>query len=197
MTQLDENAFLRLYKVKPDRAFQMLMDAFRDRVYLFCLRAASNRNDAQDLAQETFIRVWKGLDSFRGDSSLATWIYRIAWNVCASHLQRKSGAPELVGYEEHPDEDESLRPVISAEDTGFRDVENRQFLETIFQKIPASHKLVLTLYYLQEQTYEEISAVTGWPIGSVKATLHRAKARLREAALTEMKGEPATRGLPI
>jgi len=197
MTQLDESAFLQLFKVKPDRAFQMLMNAFRDRVYLFCLRAAANADDAQDLAQETFIRVWKGLENFRGDSSLTTWIYRIAWNVSASYLERKGNAPDMVGYEEEEDEDETPRIVVSTEDSGFKDFENRQFLETLFQKIPASHRLVLTLYYLQEQTYEEISAVTGWPMGSVKATLHRAKARLREAALTEMKGERVTEGLPI
>lgn len=169
------------------------MDEYRDRVYTFCLRAASRREDADDLAQEIFIRTWKGLDRFRGESGLTTWIYRIAWNVCASHLDKKGRALQMTPYLENADDDEDA-PYISGreykggeDDAGFKSFEDRQYLETLFDRIPEAHKMILTMYYMQELTYEEISEVTGRPMGSVKATLHRAKAALRTAALAEMR----------
>ncbi len=189
MGTFNETEFLRDYRKNPDRAFRQLMDGFRDRVHLFCLRAAPNRDDAEDLAQEVFIRVWKGLGRFRGDSSLATWIYRIAWNVCASYLEKKGRSPELTTYMEEGEEDTEPRLVASSVDAGMKQFEDRQFLEYLFESLPEAHKLVLTLYYMQELTYEEIAAVTDWPMGTVKANLHRAKAKLRTAAMEEL--EPA------
>jgi len=183
----DEKAFLADYRSNPQRAFRALMDGFKERVHIFCARASSRREDAEDLTQEVFIRAWRGLESFRGESSLSTWIYRIAWNVCASHLERKGNAPEVSSYSEVDDaDDDEPRHIVPVEDLEFRNFENRQFLDVLFQRIPAQHKLVLTMYYLQELSYDEIGAVTGWPLGTVKATLHRAKANLRIQALAEL-----------
>ncbi|MDP8239026.1 MAG: RNA polymerase sigma factor [Candidatus Hatepunaea meridiana] len=186
MSDFNQKEFLRNYRHNPHRAFTQLMSEYRNRVYAFCLRVSSRREDAEDLAQEVFIRSWKGLDRFRGDSSLTTWIYRIAWNVCASHLDKKGRAKDMLSYQESDcdDEEESIGSYQSSQDdVGFKFVEDTQLLEVLFERIPEAHKLILTMYYLQELTYEEIAEVTGRPMGSVKATLHRAKANLREAAL--------------
>lgn len=186
MSQFNEPQFIRDYTGDPERAFRRLMDGFRDRVYLFCLRAAASREDAEDMAQEVFIRVWKGLGRFRGECSLATWIYRIAWNVCASYLERRARSPGFDPYDESPDGEETVAPPIPLDDERLRRSEQRQFLERLLASIPESYRLVLTLYYLQEQSYQEIAAITGMPMGTVKASLHRAKARLRAAALKEL-----------
>lgn len=187
MGDFNQNEFLSDYRQNPQRAFRQLMDEYRDRVYTFCLRAASRREDAEDLAQDIFIRTWKGLDRFRGDSNLTTWIYRIAWNVCASHLEKKGRTMEMMTYDETGDEEEKMGVFHgSTEDVSFRQIEDRQFLENLFDKIPEAHKMILTMYYMQEMTYEEIAAATGRPMGGVKATLHRAKAGLRRAALMEL-----------
>jgi len=162
------------------------MDEYRDRVFTFCLRAASRREDAEDLAQEVFIRTWKGLENFRGESGLTTWIYRIAWNVCASFLDKKGRSIEVTSYDENV-ADDTEAPVYAGaeEDAQFESFEARQQLQVLFGRISEAHKLMLTMYYLQEMTYEEISAATGRPMGSVKATLHRAKESLHTAALAE------------
>ena len=188
MNRFNEQDFFRSYKHSPQRAFRQLMDEYRDRVYTFCLRAASQREDAEDLAQEVFIRTWKGLENFRGESGLTTWIYRIAWNVCASYLGRKGRSIDIASYEENVENDDKDMPAYSGsmEDEGYKAMEDRQYLKVLFDRIPEAHKLILTMYYLQEMTYEEISAATGRPMGSVKATLHRAKANMREAAIVEM-----------
>ena len=187
MGDFKEKEFLRSYKLHPQHAFRLLMNEYRDRIFTFCLRASSRREDAEDLAQEVFIRTWKGLDRFRGDSSLTTWIYRIAWNVCASFLDKKGRSLEFLSYEETDDEEDQIGGYHAVvEDMEFKDFENRQFVEELFDWIPEAHKLILTMYYLQEMTYEEISETTGRSMGGIKATLHRAKASLRSAALQEM-----------
>ena len=162
------------------------MDQFRDKVYVTCVRATSRREDAEDLTQEVFVRVWKGLSGFKHESSLNTWVYHIAWNVCASYLQKKGRAPLTASYSEESDEDEPTFVQLSLDDKNVDQFEKREFLDRLFQKLPENHKLVLTLYYYQEQTYAEISTITGMPIGTVKATIHRAKAGLRQAAIVEM-----------
>ncbi|MBM3328121.1 MAG: RNA polymerase sigma factor [Calditrichaeota bacterium] len=185
MGGFDERRFLEEYQLRPERAFGMLMEAFRDRIFLLCLRASGSRQQAEDLAQETFIRVWKGLPRFRGDSSLATWIYHIAWNVCASYIEEKSRSATTVDIT-----DEALTASeperLSGADPGYRSLENRQFVAILMAQLPKQQQLALTLYYLQELSYDEISRITNWPMGTVKATLFRAKERMREAALKEM-----------
>ncbi len=150
MGLFDENAFLRDYHLRPDRAFRQMMDEYRDRVFLFCRRVTKDAMDAEDLAQEVFVRAWKGLPRFRGESSLTTWIYRIAWNVCATHLSQKGKGPELTPYSETEEDDDKPQGVhLGEEDHQVTGFENQQFLSTLFNRLPASQRLVLTLYYLQ------------------------------------------------
>jgi len=189
MGVFDERQFLEDYRLHPESAFRQLMDAFRDRVYLLCLRAAGQRQPAEDLAQETFIRIWKGLAQFRGESSLATWIYHITWNVCASFIDKKSSAQGMPSVDDEDAEGREMDMNLSIYDANIKTFENRQFISTLLAKLPAPQQLVLTLFYLQELTYEEMSSVTGWPLGTVKATLHRAKDRMRALAFKELQIE--------
>ncbi len=161
------------------------MAAFRDRVFALCLRVSPGPAEAEDLAQEAFLRIWRGLTTFRGESSLSTWIYHIVWNVCASHLERKGRSFDILPYREEDGDDEEIHYSASIDDEAFKRFEDRQYIETLMSRLTASHRMVLTLYYLEEQSYEEIAAVTGWPMGTVKATLHRAKDKLRHFALKE------------
>lgn len=187
MGNFDEQQFLRDYHANPQAAFRQLMDGYRNQIYLFCLRTVSRREDAEDIAQEVFIRAWKGLESFRGDSSLNTWIYRIAWNVCATFIEKKGRLPGMTSYEETSEEDGLSIPQIPTDEAGYGNFEDGQFLETIMHRIPEDYRLVVTMYYLQELSYEEICDVTGWTMSKVKVTLHRSKTKLRELALAEMR----------
>ncbi len=186
MGDFNESQFFKDYTDRPQRAFRQLMDQFRDKVYVTCIRATSRREDAEDLTQEVFIRVWKGLSGFKRKSSLNTWVYHIAWNVCASYLQKKGRAPLTASFSEENDDDNPTFVQLSTTDANVDQFEKRQFLNKLFEKLSESHQMVLTLFYYHEQTYAEISTITGMPIGTVKATIHRAKAGLRQAALVEM-----------
>ncbi len=185
--EFDEKAFLRNFKTNPELAFRQLMNEYRDRMFLFCRKVSKDNMGAEDLAQEVFIRTWKGLAKFRGDSSLTTWIYRIAWNVCATHLNKKGKTPLMASYAENSDDEVGVFDVHLGEDDHLvSNFEDRQFLEVLFERLPASQKMVLSLYYLQGQTYDEIASIANLPLGTVKATLHRAKAKLRVEAEAEL-----------
>ncbi|MCF7810413.1 RNA polymerase sigma factor [bacterium] len=185
MGVFDEKQFLNDYRSNPQAAFRQLMNEYRDKIFTFCLRAIPRRQDAEDLTQEVFIRTWKGLENFRGDSSLTTWIYRIAWNVCASAIDKSGRSLKMFSLESNDDDEDTKPYEIETEDIKFKNMEDKQFLEVLFERIPESHKMILTMYYLQEMTYDEISTATGMPMGSVKATLFRAKASLKNAVLAE------------
>src|SRR3989304_2346193 len=126
------------------------MDSFRDRVFMMCLRVAPGQAEAEDLAQESFIRVWRGLESFRGDSSLSTWIYHIVWNVCASYLEKKGQASDVVPYREDDDEDGSFSYTAPSDDNAFKQLENRQYITALFAWLPPAQQMILTLFYLEE-----------------------------------------------
>ncbi len=186
MSNFNEDQFFQDYNDRPQEAFRQMMDEFRDRVFVTCVRATSHRQDAEDLTQDVFIRVWKGLSNFQRKSSLNTWVYHIAWNVCASYLKKKGNALTTTPYSEIDDEEDVPFIQLSMNDPNMDTFEKKQFLAKLFKSIPENQQLVLTLFYLQEQTYDEIATITGWPIGTVKATIHRAKAGLRTAAVAEM-----------
>lgn len=171
----------------------MLMEKYRDKVFLACSRVSNNRDDAEDLTQEVFVRVWRGLGSFREYSAFSTWLYRISWNVCATYIAEKSKGEALSVYDEsEPDEDEkSISYSIGERDKAFDDMENQQLINTVFTRLTEVQRLVLTLYYLKEQSYDEICSITGMPMGSVKATLHRAKEKMRMEVLKEMSAAPS------
>ena len=185
VASFDEVNFISEFQRRPEHAFKMLMAGFRDRVFTLCLRVTPGPAEAEDLAQESFLRVWKGLANFRGESSLSTWIYHIVWNVCASHLERKGRSLDTTPYREEDGDEGEPHFSVSTEDEAYKSFEDRQFIGKLFDGLSASHKMVLTLFYLEEQSYEEIATVTGWPMGTVKATLHRAKDRLRTLAFAE------------
>lgn len=189
MRDFDVKSFLYNFRHDPEAAFRQLMDEYRNSIYLFCLRAINRREEAEDLTQEIFIRIWKGLSNFRGDSKLTTWMYRIAWNVCATSIDKKSRSPVNLEYDESFNKDISQtgKIILGKNDNAQKNFENKQFLEVLFNELPHLHKVILTLYYFQEQSYQEISEILDKPIGTVKATLHRAKGNLRKVALTALK----------
>ncbi len=192
MATFDEGNFLTDFRLRPETAFRTLMDYFRDRVFLMCLRVSPGHAEAEDLAQESFIRIWRGLQSFRGDSSLSTWIYHIVWNVCASYLEKKGRASDFVPYREDDDDEQGLFSYSAPSiDNAFKHFESSQYIATLLAQLPPAQQMILTLYYLEEQSYQEIADVVGWPMGTVKANLHRAKERLRAIALKEQASIPA------
>jgi RNA polymerase sigma-70 factor (ECF subfamily) len=134
-----------------------------------------NKAAAEDAAQEVFIRVWKALPGFRGQASLSTWIYAVARNVCLTAL-RAAALRQTISI----DEPDVLRAVERRRDSGAaRGAEPD--LERLLSELPEKQRQAITLFYLEDKSYQEVASLLGWPMGTVKTHLHRARKQLASA----------------
>ncbi len=173
----DEGELVRRARAGDTQAFGALVQAYQTFAYNLALRATGNPVDAQDLAQEAFIRAWRSLDGFRGQSSFGTWLYRIVINACynrAPRLRRELSELDLDGGEALSLSDRSLDPQLALEAA-----ELRRMLQEEVERLPKSYRLLVLLRYQQGLSYEEIASVLETPLGTVKTGLFRAHARLR------------------
>ena len=159
------------------QAFEALVVRHERYVYNLALRVVGDPDEAEDLAQQAFLRAWRGLPQFRGQAKFSTWLYRIVTNLCYSRLpQLKKDLVMLAPDEEAldlPDERQAVEP-------GLLDAELRECLHRAIESLPEGCRLLLTLRHLQELSYEEIAQVTGLPLGTVKTGIFRARRRLKE-----------------
>jgi RNA polymerase sigma-70 factor (ECF subfamily) len=129
-----------------------------------------------DLAQEVFLKVHRGLPYFRGEARLSTWIFRIVQNVCAQERTRRR--PEVPLETETEAGRRSREPGVA--DAAFGDLELRDRVEKAIAKLPANYRLLVAAHYLKGVQYEALAEALDMPLGTVKTHLHRAKRRLRE-----------------
>jgi RNA polymerase sigma-70 factor (ECF subfamily) len=154
-------------------AFEQLVRAHQRYVFNLAYRVLGDRSEAEDVTQETFVRAWRGLPSFRAECRFTTWLYRIARNVCLNRLPRLEA--ELRQTEE-------LGQPVACPDPGPDEVldarERQALLHDALAKLPEKYRLVLTLRYLQGFSYAEIADVLNLPLGTVKTHLHRGREAL-------------------
>jgi RNA polymerase sigma-70 factor (ECF subfamily) len=154
-------------------AFAILVRETEGRIRGLLLRLTANRVLADDLAQETFLRAYRGLAHFEGRSALSTWLYRIAYNVFLNHRARTK---EFV-----PLPEAGLRQTAAPEGEGSaRRRDLRADLDQAIASLPEKYRVVLALCYVRELTYPEIAEMLDVPLGTVKTHIHRAKKQLRE-----------------
>lgn len=133
-------------------------------------RMVPDRSQADDLAQEVFVKVHRGRPYFRGEARLSTWIYRIVSNVCLQ--ARAAGRRQPLHVSDTPER--------GASDVSFAGVELRDRLEKAMDKLPENYRLLIAAHYLEGVQYEALAETLNIPIGTVKTHLYRAKKRLRE-----------------
>ena len=152
-----------------EKAFNLIVEKYKERIYWHARRMVIIHEDADDILQEVFIIVWEKLKNFRGDSSLYTWIYRIATNECLSFLNKKN-ARNLISSGE-----KAALIVNSLEsDVYFNGNEAQKKLQTAIALLPEKQMLVFNMKYYDDMKYDEISAITGTSVGALKASYHHA-----------------------
>jgi len=163
-------------------AFEELIEQFKDLVFALIARTVQDKSRAEDLAQDVFLRIHRGLPYFRGEARLSTWIYRIVANACMAEHARPPGATVSLD-----DERTGERHTPSAVDRGFEDLELRDRLEKAIARLPANARLLVAAHYLDGVRYEDLAEAFGLPLGTVKTQLYRAKQQLRRLLETELK----------
>ena len=179
MEPVNERALLERCRAGDESAFQELVDRYKGLVFALIARTVQDRSRAEDLAQEVFLRVHRGLPYFRGEARLSTWIYRIVANVC---LQDHDRAPRTSTLDEERD-----AHAVSVADRQFTDLEVRDRLEKAIARLPANYRLLIAAHYLQGVRYEELSEALQLPLGTVKTQLYRAKQQLRRLLETDLR----------
>ena len=158
-----------------------LVRRYADRGFALAMQVLRDREDAEEAVQDAFMRVFRSLDRFEWKSAFSTWFYRIVYNICMSSAQSRRRGHMLLREEEW-----TLEPVALPDSMPDKLAEDAEFDRIVRQEIasmPEEYALVLTLFLLNEQTYEEICAITDLPLGTVKNRLFRARQRLRDAVL--------------
>lgn len=156
-----------------------IIDLYSGRVFNLASRMLGNREDAEEATQDVFIRVFKSLDNFRGDSTMSTWIWRIATNVCISILKRRKITAVSLGETEMDPPDGKIGNVSGPEEALFK-TERRVAIENYLALLPAVESAALTLFYMEGLSYREISKALEVPVGTVSVEIHRGRRKLRE-----------------
>ena len=158
-----------------EKAFNLIVEQYTERLYWHIRRFLCNHEDANDLLQEVYIKIWAALPSFRGESQLFTWIYRIATNEVLNYL-RKQRFKALVSFQ---DATEILERKID-EDAHFNGNALQRELHKAIQRLPEKQRIVFNLRYFDELKYEQISQITGTSVGALKASYHHAYNKIKE-----------------
>jgi RNA polymerase sigma-70 factor (ECF subfamily) len=175
------------------RAFEALIHDHRKLVFHVVARLIPNRSDREEICQDVFVKVYQNLSKFQFESKLSTWIARIAYNTSLSYLEKK----RLMLYEDLKTEEDDAEYPIAADawheeqgmDGKLMEREIRGVLETEITRLPVHYRTVLTLYHVDELSYEEIGLVMNMPQGTVKSYLFRARRMLKERLLSQYREE--------
>ncbi len=160
-------------------AFDALILKYRERVYSVIYNLTSNREDASDLTQETFIKAFQSINRFKGKSSFFTWLYRIALNTSLTYL-RKNKLRRFFSFEKMVDEDhtEGFIENMTADSDSDKAAlmsELQEKLNDAFQKLSVKHRTVITLFEIDGLSHKEIAEIVGASVGTVRSRLHYAK----------------------
>ena len=182
LTELTDVELVRLAQEGDMTAYEQLVDRYRGKVYSLAFSVVGNTEDANDIAQETFVRAWRALNRFRGQSSFYTWLYRIAMNLGLDLKQRRVRRPtveldEQLGLEEKQDVDfvggKAERP-----SAGIERAELRAAIDKAMAQLSPEHRAVIWLKEFEEVSYKEIAESVGCSIGTVMSRLFYARKHL-------------------
>ena len=184
-----EELLLEKSKAGDVEAFEKLIEIYQKKIFNLAYRMIGNFDDANDLAQETFIRVFRSIASFKGQSAFSTWIYRITTNVCLDELRKRKNKKEMSLDAEIQLEDGEMKRQIMSDDPLPDEVAERDEIRSIvsgaIDSLPEDQRLVITLRDIQGLSYDEIADVLDCPSGTVKSRINRARQALKNVLLTK------------
>ena len=166
--QLDDTELVDACRRGESQAMELLYHRYKRRVFGLVTRIVGS-SDSEEVVQEVFVRIYRGLGKFRGDSQLSTWVYRLAVNAALSHVSKRKRRPEC---EEWVDQE-------ATEPAPMRDSALSRRLEAALESLPAGYRAVLVLHDVEGLSHEQCAEILGCRVGTSKSQLHKARARMR------------------
>jgi RNA polymerase sigma-70 factor (ECF subfamily) len=184
----DDAEILRRCRTGDERAYRELVDRYRRQVYSMALRMLRREEDAEDVAQETFIRVFRALDRYDPARPFAAWLFTIAARLSIDHIRRRRQTPLSLFQRDAETQEERtidvVDPGLGPEELTSRNEEERR-AQRLIDSLPPHYRIVVMMRHQQDLSYEEIADALRLPLGTVKARIHRARALLKR----ELEGE--------
>ncbi|PKQ65084.1 hypothetical protein BZG02_04445 [Labilibaculum filiforme] len=156
-------------------AYAFLVNKYKKMAFNVALQLMGNREDAEEIAQDAFLKAYQALDSYKGESKFSTWIYRIIYNAGISRLRKKKLDVSSI--------DDDFTTSVNVKSTQstlqeLRDTERKKYLGEALKSLTSDERILITLFYLEEKSVDELCSITGWTASNVKVKLHRARKRL-------------------
>lgn len=174
-----------------EAAFEALYTAHKRRVYSLCLRMTSDPADAEDLAQEAFLQLFRKISTFRGESAFTTWLHRLVVNVVLMRL-RKKGLPVVSLDEPDTSQDEPVQRDFGENDLRLLGSIDRIRLTKAIESLPPGYRNVFMLHDVEGYEHNEIAQIMNCSVGNSKSQLHKARLKLRDILRTEESGKGET-----
>jgi RNA polymerase sigma factor (sigma-70 family) len=181
-----DDLYLKLVLEGNASKFSYFVDKYKDMAFSIAVRIVDNREDAEEIVQDAFLKAFKSLDKFRKDSKFSTWLYRIVVNTSLSRRRSKKPEPSSI------DVDNVADVVIENVESAYRGLdltEQKQFIHHAMEELNTEDRLLLTLYYLNENSIDEVTEITGIVQDNVKMKLHRARNKMYSILHKNLKSE--------
>lgn len=175
MTTIDDQIYIDKILNGDTNAFAILVDRYKDLVYTLAIRMLKNKEEAEEVSQDTFIKTYKSLNKFKGNSKFSTWIYRVAYNTCLDRLKKNKRQQNTVTIDEYTEH--QVKTIDNALDK-IETQEKEQAIKNCLELLPSEESFLLTLYYFEEQSLDEIAKVVGLTANNVKVKLFRSRKKL-------------------
>ena len=177
---LTDNEIIDNVRSGEKHQYALIMSRYSDKAYSLSLRILGNAQDAEEALQDAFIRAYNSLSKFEGRSKFSTWFYRIVYNTCITKLNQRSNDVERIEYNDDLQYSGDGYPDAASGDIPYETRDTIAFVKKVILELPKKYATILTLFYLEDLTHDEICDVLQIPLGTVKVHLHRTQTLLKE-----------------
>lgn len=185
MAHIEDQYYIDLVVKGNTNSFATLVDRYKDMVYTLALKMLNNKEEAEEIAQDTFIKIYNALNKFKGESKFSTWVYKVTYNTCLDALKKKkkiNNVSYIEDFSEH--QTKALEGILDSID----EKEKNQAIQECLEELPSEEAFLLTLYYFDDQSVEEIAKVMNNSEANIKVKLFRTRKKL--ASILKKRLEP-------
>jgi len=186
MNKTDDLYHIEAIKNGNVQAFSFLVDKYQKMVYLLALKLLKKPEEAEEMAQDTFIKAFQKLDSYEGKSKFSTWLYSITYNGCISELRKRRIEFKSLDDRQISEQDEQKMHDYYRET---KKEDQEKYLNLALEQLPEDDQVLVTLYYYESQSMDEISEITGLTVSNIKVKIHRARKKMYELLHEMLKEE--------